>query len=405
MNFVVGHNRDRDSYQVPAALAEVSVLDTFVTDYYEGRGFSVPTLSHRRTPLIEPSRVRQSFGAFAAQLPYEVKRRISRSVDFPTVLVEARLGATIARVAAQKPEADLLLYSGSALQAFQGPSTGRRILFQYHVSPQFIVDTLSSVDELAGTRPWQREAEVLDPSMQRLHEEEVRLADSAICASTFTKNGLIRQGMGGEDITVAPYGGPPAVRTIEDPARGEKCSFLFVGQGVARKGLHILIEAWRRACLKNADLTIVASRLDPEIADFGRNVPNIRFVGRLSEEELSRQMKVADTLVLPSLIEGFGLVLGEGLSRGCRILASSHTGLVDMGLPEDLGVVVDPGSVSSLVEGLQRIVDTYDHRRSYREALFEHSERLSWGGFRRKVRQGAGLPMDTGHTAAVRKGE
>lgn len=405
LNFIVGHNRDRDSYQVPAALAEVSALETFVTDYYEGRGFSVPTLSHRRTPLIDASRVRQSWGAFAAQLPYEVKRRIKRSVDFPTVAVESRLGATIARVAAQKPEADLLLYSGSALQAFQGPSTGRRILFQYQVSPQFIVDTLSTVDDLQGVRPWLREAEELDPGMQEQHVAEVNLADSAVCASSFTKRGLIAQGMDPENITVAPYGGPRPERIPEDAAAGPTCSMLFVGQGIARKGLHILVEAWRRAALKNATLTLVTSRHDPEIEDFARGVPNINFVGRHSKQEVLARMRTADTLLLPSIAEGFGLVLSEALSQGCRLLASFNTGLVDMELPENLGVVVEPGSVDSLVEGLQRIADTYEPRRSYRDLVFDHSERLSWAGFRRKVRQGAGLPTEIGETARLEEGE
>lgn len=405
LNFIVGHNRDRDSYQVPAALAEVSALDTFVTDYYEGRGFSVPTLSHRRTPLIDPSQVRQSFGAFAAQLPYEVKRRIRRSVDFPTVAVEARLGETIARVAARRPHADLLLYSGSALQAFKGPSMGRRILFQYQVSPEFIVDTLSTVDELRGVRPWLRESEELDPGMQAQHVAEVNLADSAVCASSFTRRGLIAQGMAPENITVAPYGGPRPERIPDDAAAGPTCSMLFVGQGIARKGLHILVEAWRRAALKNATLTLVTSRHDPEIEEFAQGVPKIDFVGRHSKPEVLARMRAADTLLLPSIAEGFGLVLSEALSQGCRLLASSNTGLVDMELPEDLGVVVEPGSVDSLVDGLRRIVDTYEPRRPYRDVLFDHSERLSWAGFREKVRQGVGLPSLADETTPLGKGE
>ena len=45
MGYITGHNRDRDSYQLIAALAEDNQLDRFVTDYYEGVGPSLPSLS------------------------------------------------------------------------------------------------------------------------------------------------------------------------------------------------------------------------------------------------------------------------------------------------------------------------------------------------------------------------
>lgn len=386
MGFIVGLNRDRDSYQVPLALAELGQLELFVTDYYEGVGLSLPTLGHRKSKGIAPSLVRQSHRAFLAQMPYEVKRRIDRSTDFPTFFVERQLGKTIAHAARKNSTADLLLYSGSAKWAFEGPSTGKKILFQYHPSPEFIVKTLHNIDELAGVRPWQEEAEALNPAMQALHAEEVALADSALCASTFTKQGLIAQGMPAEKIAIAPYGGPEVTRFALSQ-QDARCNFLFVGQGIARKGLHHLIEAWRRANLQNSTLTVVASRLDPEIEAFAEGLDNFELKGRVDDEELKQLMQQADTFVLPSLVEGFGLVLSEALAQGCRLIASSNTGLVDMQLPETIGTVVTAGSVDSLVEALQEAEHTYNPARPYMELAFEEVERLSWKNFRSKVQE------------------
>lgn len=388
MGFIVGLNRDRDSYQVPLALAELGQLELFVTDYYEGVGLSLPTLGHRMSEGIAPSLVRQSHRAFLAQMPYEVKRRIDRSTDFPTFFVERQLGKTIAQAARKNPTADLLLYSGSAKWAFEGPSTGKRILFQYHPSPGFIVETLQSIDELAGVRSWQEEAEALNPAMQALHAEEVALADSALCASTFTKQGLIVQGMPEEKVAIAPYGGPAVTRFTLNQ-HDARCNFLFVGQGIARKGLHHLIEAWRRANLRNSTLTVVASRLDPEIQTFAEGLENFELKSRVGDEELKKLMQQADTFVLPSLVEGFGLVLSEALAQGCRLIASSNTGLVDMQLPESIGTVVTAGSVDSLVEALKKAEDTHDPARSYMDLAFEEAERLSWKNFRSKVQEAA----------------
>lgn len=388
MGFIVGLNRDRDSYQVPLALAEVNLLDRFVTDYYEGVGISLPTLSHRKTEGIPASKVTQSNRAFLAQLPYEFRRRIDKSVDFPTFFVERQLGQTIAAVARKNLESDLLLYSGSAKWAFAGPSTGRRILFQYHPSPAFIAETLAEIDELANVRLWQAEAEVLNPAMQDLHAEEVSLADSAICASSFTKRGLLKQGLTEEQISIAPYGGP-AVERFTVQRQESTCSFLFAGQGVARKGLHLLIEAWRQAKLQNSTLTIIAGRMDPEIQEFARGVENITLLGRVSSEELQNHMRQADTFVLPSLVEGFGLVLSEALAQGCRLIASDNTGLVDMNLPVEIGKTVPAGQVLPLVQALQESEETYRSSRPYQELAFEHAERLSWNNFRELVRTAA----------------
>lgn len=133
MGFIVGHNRDRDSYQVPLALAERGELELFITDYYHGQApITIPSLAHRQVTGLDPQYTRSSAGAFLNQLPYETVRRMRRNAAFPSMRVEKSLGRAIAGYARRSPSSDLLLYSGSARQAFEGPSTGRRLLFQYH---------------------------------------------------------------------------------------------------------------------------------------------------------------------------------------------------------------------------------------------------------------------------------
>lgn len=385
--FIVAHNRDRDSYQVPLALAEIGQLRRFVTDYYTGSTrLPVPTLGHRHHAGIDPRLVTPSWPALATQVPYEIGRRF-RPVDFPSYVVESALGRTTAAVARRMPDADLLLYSGSARAAFAGPSRGRRILFQYHPSPAFIESVVAEVDELAGVRAWTQEAEVQSPGMAAAHSEEVDRADLFLCASTFTKEGLIRDGVDPVRVRIAPYGSP-APTTAPPPAPSRMCRFLFVGQGVARKGLHLLIEAWRQAALPEATLTLVTSRLDPQMASFGEGVPGIEFVGRLSRADLEATMNASDTLVLPSLVEGFGLVLGEGLAHGLRLIGSRHTGLIDMDLPAHLARVVEPGRVEPLRAALVAAAAAYDPERAYRADALAAAERLSWAHFRARIREG-----------------
>lgn len=220
MSYIVGLNRDRDSYQVARALVEAGELEQLVTDYYVGvLPREIPGLGHRQTPDIPPEKVTASVRAFAAQLPYEAGRRL-RPIDFPSRFVESALGATIARVARRAPDADLLLYSGSARQAFEGPSRGRRILFQYHPRPQFIEQTMVGLDALKGTRPWLQEAEVLSDDIAQVHAAEIARTEDAVCASSLTRAGLVADGLDPSTITVAPYGCPDyEIASVVDAGR------------------------------------------------------------------------------------------------------------------------------------------------------------------------------------------
>lgn len=388
MGFIVGLNRDRDSYQVPVAVAEVGALDRFVTDYYAGVGPRIPTLGHRAHPMIEPGHVVVSSGAFARQLPYELSRRVKHAY-FPTYPVERRLGQTIGRVARKSPESDLLLYSGSALQAFEGPSTGRRFLFQYHPSPDFIAQAMTGLDELESLRPWRRQDEVIDPRMTGDHHKEVAAADEALCASSFTARGLVAAGMDPSKITVVPYGCPEASERW--PARSETKRFLFCGQGSQRKGLHILMAAWKEASVGHATLEVISSAMDPEIEEMVKSAERVTLRSGLTREELDQAMLDADTFVLPSLLEGFGLVLGEALAQGCRIISTSNTGLVDMKLPASVSTVIEPGKVEPLIRALEAHAESADPERPYHDDAVRAAEERPWSSFRHGVRAAVGL--------------
>ena len=384
MGYIVGLNRDRDSYQVPVAIAEGNQLDAFVTDYYDGVGPRIPSLAHRAHPAIPVDKVVASRGAFLRQLPYEARRRVGHAY-FPTYGVERMLGRTIAKEAAARPESDLLLYSGSALQAFEGPSEGRRLLFQYHPSPDFIAQTMEGLDELGSLRPWRRQDEVSDPRMTRDHHREVAAADKAICASGFTARGLYEVGMNSADVSVVPYGCPAPTQAAAPVVQGGT-RFLFCGQGTQRKGLHILMTAWNAANTGDAVLEIVSSAMGPEIEAMVGQGRRVTLRSGLTRRELDAAMLAADTFVLPSLLEGFGLVLGEALAQGCRIIATSNTGLVDMGLDDELATVIEPGKVEPLVRALEAHAGSADSVRPYHQKALEAARERSWAAFREGIR-------------------
>lgn len=385
VGYIVGFNRDRDSYQVPLALAEHGQLDGFVTDYYRGAlPIRLRSLDHRYREGIGPEHVTLAKKALLVQVVHGLRQKIGQRPSFPAASVDSSISRTISQLATKHRDSDLLLYSGYAAQAFNDHPSRRKTLFQYHPSPELIRAAMIE-DELADAAEWQPEPETLRGRKDDIFDEETQLADRALCASSFTQRGLIAAGLKPSSVAVIPYGCPTPAAPSMSRKNGGPTKFLFVGQGVQRKGLHLLLEAWRRAAITTATLTVVASRMDPAIGAFAARTPNLRLLPAVPQRQLDSLMDDADVLVLPSLVEGFGLVLGEGLARGCRLIASTNTGIVDMNLPSSIATTVPAGQVEPLMEALVKASSQDEEKMELDRAARSEAARLSWRSFREGI--------------------
>jgi glycosyltransferase involved in cell wall biosynthesis len=189
--------------------------------------------------------------------------------------------------------------------------------------------------------------------------QEWQMADGIVCASSFTKSCLVQEGCSPQIIRVVPYGiysdvgvdvGGTEARLI--------CRFLFTGQGVQRKGLHHLLKAWKLAAMKDAELVVVARRLDPGLRPL-LNQPNIKYYAGVSGQMLKSIYQEASVFVMPSLVEGFGLVYLEALAAGLHCIGTVNTGLPDLHLSNDCVSMVPVGGVESLVEALLTVAEKF----------------------------------------------
>lgn len=307
-------------------------------------------------------------------------------MKFPADFIDRAIGNRAAQVA-QSISADVLcLYSNYAAPAFSARAQAAKILFQYHPGRSLVSASLQ-MDELAGEGAWETEPEVTSDHRNHMYSVETKLADRIICASSFAARGLLEDGVPEGRIAVIPYGVPRPVDPEMLPSRGRR-EMLFVGQGVQRKGLHLLAEAWRIAAPSGWTLRVVSSRMDPAIRTKFDGLDNVQLETSVSGARLEQLMLECDTLVLPSLVEGFGLVLGEALARGSRLIASTNTGLPDLNLPDSIASVVAPGSVDDLAAAITRMEAGFESENvGYRLETLKHAGELGWDRFRASVRE------------------
>lgn len=392
--FITAFNGVRDLYSVPQALAEEDLLERHVSDLYlpraiaESRLFSGSKLKSRTNTKLPFQRVHIDFPAL---LSTALLRWRGESIGSdPYYAVDRCLSMAASRLA-QQTGANLFLHSGFGYWAFERNPTVRRLLFQFHPHPFSIREILERDFERHPEVRWSFENEVdsRPKSVQYAERvEEWKLADRILCASTFTKQSLVDQGCDSGKIEVAPYGVDTHRHDmrISDRSRDHAaCRFLFVGQGVQRKGLHHLLKAWRLADLPGAELLVVSRRMDPGIAALGS--ARVTFVNGLSQVELETLYSQCSVFVMPSLVEGFGLVYGEALNAGLYCIGTRNTGLPDLQLNSDQSILVSPGDVEGLAVALVDAHEKWRRGEIDKNSIANSVKGHTWALHRSRVKQ------------------
>lgn len=181
------------------------------------------------------------------------------------------------------------------------------------------------------------------------------MARRIIVGSSFARDTLVQEGIAAEKIRVNPYGvdwaafaPPPQPPTTNRPFR-----FLFVGSVQASKGIPVLLDAWRRLALPDAELWI-AGGIGLRERSLIPDLPGLKLLGQIPRSQIPALYAQADVFVFPSMFEGFGLVLLEALAAGLPIIATKHTGAVDLLTEPSLGELIAAGSVDELMGAMQR---------------------------------------------------
>jgi glycosyltransferase involved in cell wall biosynthesis len=90
----------------------------------------------------------------------------------------------------------------------------------------------------------------------------------------------------------------------------------------------------------------------------------IIFAGSISRSELMQAYEACDAVVLPSIMEGFGLTIAEGMAFGKPVIGSATGGILVQIWPGVNGYLVEPGDSRQLSEALIMILSNENLKRS-----------------------------------------
>jgi len=153
---------------------------------------------------------------------------------------------------------------------------------------------------------------------------------------------------------------------------------LFLGGASRRKGVHYLLEAWRKLNVREAELLIAGNRT-AGLERLGTEVTNCRVLGRVSDDEFRDLLQQADILVHPSLAEGGCNVVYEALACGVPVIVSSNGSSAVR--HEREGIVIPPADADALQSAIQRLCHDSELRVQMALAARQRAESLRWENY------------------------
>ncbi len=164
-----------------------------------------------------------------------------------------------------------------------------------------------------------------DENKLNREEAEYKLATRLLCPSEFVVKTFVDKGYSREQLVRHIYGYDETVYYPSSDARdpGQGLTMIFVGVCAVRKGVHFALEAWLDSpASKTGKFLIVGEFLPAYQEKLARMLahPSVKVLGH--RNDVADLMRQSDIFVLPSIEEGFGLVVTEAMGCGCVPLAS-----------------------------------------------------------------------------------
>jgi len=274
----------------------------------------------------------------------------------------------------------LIALSGSALK------TGRLVQRR---GGRFICDRGSSHQRFQERilaeeyRRWGVDAPVSDPRDTVREEKIYAEADAITVPSTFALRSFLEMGVPESKLHLIPYGVRlERFRPVLQPPP-DSFQVVFVGGVGLRKGVPYLLQAFAQLKHPRKRLRIVGAisrEFRPVLASLP--VEHVEFLGMVPQTDLPAILSSSHLFVLPSVEDGFGVVLGQAMASGCPVMASTNTGGLDLCDDGVEGFIVPVRDVAAMTERLERLAQDAALQQRMRDAALARVGRLGgWNDY------------------------
>ncbi|MFC1850500.1 glycosyltransferase family 4 protein [candidate division CSSED10-310 bacterium] len=215
-------------------------------------------------------------------------------------------------------------------------------------------------------------SEITLSDMKRRHEmvqSIYRNVDLFIAPSRFLQNIFIAHGIPEDKIIYTDYGfdlsrfSPP--KTVG--TSWHQIRIGFIGTPVFHKGVHILVEAYEKAALKDCCLTIYGDTgifpiYSASLKEMSQD-STVIYAGPFENSKIARILSTVDVLVVPSLwFENSPLTIHEAFQAGVPVITSDLGGMAELVQEGINGLLFRVGDVNDLADKIRLFARDADFR-------------------------------------------
>ncbi|NTV24983.1 MAG: glycosyltransferase family 4 protein [Chlorobiaceae bacterium] len=218
-----------------------------------------------------------------------------------------------------------------------------------------------------------------DADMEIAEENrKLEMADAVFCPSPLVTGSMIENGVPERKLLQTSYGWAPErfPSMLDSREPNPKPVFLFAGLICLRKGIPLLLEAWKKADIDGE--LLLCGAIDDSIRDrFGadlqgkniRHIPYTRNIGEI--------YRMADVFVFPSLEEGGPMVTYEAMAHGLPPIVTAMGGgaIVQDGTN---GLVLPDLDVDAWAAAITRLAEQHRQRAELGAKAMERARQFTW---------------------------
>jgi len=185
-------------------------------------------------------------------------------------------------------------------------------------------------------------------------EEEFERADHVLVLSHAAKRSMVDNGLAESKIFVNPCG-VDLVLFRKSEKRDTVFRIIQCSGIHPRKGVQYMMQAFSELKLPNSELWFVGGGLEHSalrpMIDRHRTA-SIRFLGAVPQSELRELYSQCSVFVLPSIVDGFGMVVPQAMACGLPVIVSENVGAADVIQDGEDGYIVPIRDVEALKQKL-----------------------------------------------------
>jgi glycosyltransferase involved in cell wall biosynthesis len=203
-----------------------------------------------------------------------------------------------------------------------------------------------------------------------------------VTVSPSTKEEILRIGLTKKDVDVI-YNGVDLSKLVP-AAKSEKPMILSLGRLKSYKSIDVLVKAAAKIVKEIPDVDIVIAGDGEEklrlkkLAKYLEVDKNVRFVGKVSEDQKISLYQKSWVFVNPSYLEGWGITSIEANACGTPVVASRVSGLKDSVRDGETGFLVTYGDNSALADKVIELIKNDKLRTEMSETSLNWGRMFDW---------------------------